>query len=86
VPIEDALARPRWLLGRTWGSAVTSLRLEDGFDGNLIDRLLGAGHEVEVLGEPYSDTMGHAGAVILHRDGAFEGAHDPRADGGAARV
>jgi gamma-glutamyltranspeptidase len=84
VPLADALARPRWLLGRTWGSAVTSLRMENGFDGNLIDRLLGAGHDIEVLGERYSDTMGHAGAVVLHRDGALEGGHDPRADGGAA--
>jgi gamma-glutamyltranspeptidase/glutathione hydrolase len=30
--------------------------------------------------------MGHAGAVILHPDGTFEGGHDPRADGGAAGV
>ena len=86
VPLADALARPRWLLGRTWGSAVTCLRMEAGFDGNLIDRLLGAGHDVEVLGERYSDTMGHAGAVILHQDGALEGGHDQRADGGAAGV
>jgi oxamate amidohydrolase len=86
VPLADTLARPRWLLGRTWGSAVTSLRLEDGFDGNLIDRLLAAGHEVEVLGERYSDIMGHAGAVVLHRDGLLEGGHDPRADAGAAGI
>jgi oxamate amidohydrolase len=84
VPLADALGRPRWLLGRTWGSPVTSLRMEDGFDGNLIDRLLGAGHDVEVLAERCSDTMGHAGAVILHPDGVLEGGHDPRADGGAA--
>jgi gamma-glutamyltranspeptidase/glutathione hydrolase len=86
VPLADALGRPRWLNGRTWGSPVTSLRLEDGFDGNVIDRLLGAGHDVEVLAERYSDTMGHAGAVILHPGGALEGGHDPRADGGAAGV
>jgi gamma-glutamyltranspeptidase/glutathione hydrolase len=36
------------------------------------------------LPEAYSDTMGHAGAVVLHPDGTLEGAHDPRADGGAA--
>ncbi len=81
-----ALDRPRWLLGRTWGSAVTNLRMEQGFDGNLIDRLLSAGHDVDVLDARYSDTMGHAGAVILHPDGTLEGAHDPRADGGAAGV
>ena len=33
------------------------------FDGNLIDRLMSAGHDVAVLDEAYSDTMGHAGAV-----------------------
>jgi oxamate amidohydrolase len=85
-PLAAALDRPRWLLGRTWGSAVTNLRLEAGFDGNLIDRLLSAGHDVDVLDARYSDTMGHAGAVILHPDGTLEGAHDPRADGGAAGV
>ena len=60
--------------------------MEARFDGNLIDRLLSAGHDVEVLAEAYSDTMGHAGAVVLHPDGTLEGAHDPRADGGAAGV
>ena len=83
-PLADAIERPRWLLGRTWGSAHTNLRLESRFDGEVIDRLLSAGHDVEVLSEPYSDLMGHAGAVVLHPSGVLEGAHDPRADGGAA--
>ncbi|MDR3467505.1 MAG: gamma-glutamyltransferase, partial [Xanthobacteraceae bacterium] len=83
-PLEVALDQPRWLLGRTWGSSHTNLRLEARFDGNLIDRLLSARHDVEVLDESYSDTMGHAGAVILHPAGVMEGGHDPRADGGAA--
>jgi oxamate amidohydrolase len=86
VPLDAALDRPRWLLGRTWGSAVTSLRMEDGFDGNVLERLLGAGHDLDVLGERYSDTMGHAGAVIIHQDGSLEAGHDPRADGGGAGV
>ena len=85
-PLERAIDAPRWLLGRTWGSLRTSLRLESRFDGNLVDRLLAAGHEVELLPEPYSDLVGHAGAVVLHPDGTLEGAHDPRADGGAAGV
>ena len=83
-PLASALDRPRWLLGRTWGSPQTKLRMESRFDGNLIDALAAAGHEVEVLSEPYSDVMGHAGAAILLPDGSCEGAHDPRADGGAA--
>ena len=85
-PLEKALDAPRWLLGRTWGSAHTNLRMESRFDGNLVDRLMSAGHDVEVLPDAYSDTMGHAGAVILHPDGTLEGGHDPRADGGAAGV
>ena len=56
------------------------------FDGDLVERLLSAGHDVEVLADAYSDIMGHAGAVVLHPDGTLEGAHDPRADGGAAGV
>jgi gamma-glutamyltranspeptidase len=84
MPLDRAIDAPRWLLGRTWGSTVTNLRMESRFDGNLIDRLLSAGHDVDVLSEPYSDTMGHAGAVVLHPNGTLEGAHDPRADGGAA--
>jgi oxamate amidohydrolase len=85
-PLPQALDRPRWLLGRTWGDAQTKLRLESRFDGNLVDRLAAAGHDLDVLPEPYSDTMGHAGAAVLHKDGSCEGAHDPRADGGAAGV
>ncbi len=85
-PLDAALDAPRWLLGRTWGSTQTNLRLEPRFDGNLIDRLMAAGHDVAVLDAPYSDTMGHAGAVVLNPDGTLEGGHDPRADGGAAGV
>ena len=85
-PLEQALDAPRWLLGRTWGSTHTNLRLESRFDGNLVDRLMAAGHDVEVLNEAYSDTMGHAGVVILHPNGTLEGGHDPRADGGAAGI
>jgi gamma-glutamyltranspeptidase/glutathione hydrolase len=81
--LDEAIDRPRWLLGRTWGDPGDNLRLESRFDGNLADRLLSAGHDVEMLDEGYSDTMGHAGAVVLHPDGTLEGAHDPRADGGA---
>ncbi len=85
-PLERALDAPRWLLGRTWGSEHTNLRMESRFDEGVIDRLMAAGHDVAVLDEAYSDTMGHAGAVILHADGTLEGGHDPRADGGAAGV
>jgi gamma-glutamyltranspeptidase/glutathione hydrolase len=85
-PLVEALDRPRWLIGRTWGSPHGNLMVEGRFDGGLIDQLDAAGHEVSVLAEPYAETMGHAGAVVRHADGSCEGAHDPRADGGAAGV
>jgi oxamate amidohydrolase len=85
-PLSEAVDRPRWVLGRTWGDANTRLRMEARFDGNLVDQLITAGHDVDVLPEPYSDTLGHAGAAMLHPDGTCEAAHDPRADGGAAGV
>ncbi len=85
-PLEKAVERPRWLDGRTGGAARTTLRLEPRFDANVIERLDAAGPDIDVLAEPYSDLMGHAGAVLLHPDGMLEGAHDPRADGGAAGV
>lgn len=86
VPMGEAIARPRWLLGRTWGDMATNLKLESRFDGEIVDRLASVGHELVVLPEGYSDTMGHAGAVAIHPGGQLEGAHDPRSDGGAAGV
>jgi gamma-glutamyltranspeptidase/glutathione hydrolase len=86
APLARAIDAPRWLLGRTWGTAQGNLRMESRFDGGLVDRLLSAGHDVEVLPEAYSELMGHAGAVVSHADGTFEAGHDPRADGGAAGV
>ena len=85
-PLDQAIDAPRWLLGRTWGSAHTNLRMEQRFDGNLVDRLLSAGHDVEVMNDAYSDTMGHAGAVVLHPNATLEGGHDPRADAGIAGI
>jgi hypothetical protein len=40
------------------------------------------GH-VELLPAAFSDTMGHAGALVRHPDGRIEGASDPRSDGAA---
>jgi len=85
-PLAEAIDRPRWLLGKTWGSSHTNLRLESRFNGHVVDRLIDAGHDVDVIPEAYSDTMGHVGAVVMHPDRTFEGAHDPRADAGAAGV
>jgi gamma-glutamyltranspeptidase/glutathione hydrolase len=85
--LQQAISAPRWLLGRTWGTSVMNLRIENRFDPAVIDALKRAGHDIEVIG-PYDEVMGHAGALILHRSGAragtIEGAADPRSDGLAA--
>lgn len=84
--LQQAISAPRWLLGRTWGEASTGLKLENRFPAPLIEALKAAGHEVTILDEGFSDTMGHAGAIVRHPDGLLEGAHDPRSDGGAASL
>jgi gamma-glutamyltranspeptidase/glutathione hydrolase len=85
-PLDRVLDAPRFVAGRTWGAPQTSLFVEGRFDGNLIEALIAAGHEVVALPEPYAGMMGHAGAVVLHPNGTLEAAHDPRSDGGAAGV
>jgi gamma-glutamyltranspeptidase/glutathione hydrolase len=84
--LQQAVAAPRWLLGRTWGDVSTTLKLESRVDPALVQALRDAGHVVEVLPEAFSDTMGHAGALVRHADGRIEGAADPRSDGAAAGV
>ncbi|WP_176493250.1 gamma-glutamyltransferase family protein [Cobetia sp. 5-25-4-2] len=84
MSLQAAISAPRWLLGRTWGDVSTSLKLESRLEGDMAEALRELGHEVEVLEDAYSDTLGHAGAVMRHPDGQVEAAHDPRSDGGAA--
>ena len=78
--LQQAVSAPRWLLGRTWGTTTTALRIEDRFDPAVIDALRGAGHDIVVTG-PYDAIMGHAGALVRNREGVIEGAADPRGDG-----
>jgi gamma-glutamyltranspeptidase/glutathione hydrolase len=85
-PLQQAVSAPRWLLGRTWGDASTSLKLENRFAPALVEALRAAGHQVELLAEPFSDIMGHAGALVRHADGLIEGAADPRSDGAVAAL
>jgi gamma-glutamyltranspeptidase/glutathione hydrolase len=85
VPIAEAIDRPRWLLGRTWGSEITNVRMESRFPESLVAELKHAGHDIQVLPDAYYEIMGHAGGVSVGR-GMIEGAHDPRSDGGAAGV
>lgn len=81
----DAVDAPRFLLGRTWGSTSTTLKLEGRFDEAIVAALARMGHEVEERAAPYLDDFGHAGVLVkFARDGRVEATHDPRSDGGAA--
>jgi gamma-glutamyltranspeptidase/glutathione hydrolase len=80
---QQAIAAPRWLLGRTWGHATDTLKLEARFPAAVIEELRERGHEVEVLG-PYDDAVGHAGAIVRDPSGMLRGGSDPRSDGGVA--
>ncbi len=80
---QAAVNAPRWLLGRTWGESSETLKLEARFEMGLAHSLMEWGHEVEIL-EPYDETVGHAGAIVRHANGALEGGADPRSDGGVA--
>lgn len=83
MPLQQAISAPRWLLGRTWGDASESLKLEGRFSADTLNQLKAMGHDVEVLSD-YSEATGHAGAVIRHINGMLEGASDPRSNGSAA--
>ncbi len=80
---QAAVTAPRWLLGRTWGQVTDTLKLEARFPAAVVDELIQRGHDVEVL-KDYDATMGHAGAVVRHSNGTFEGGFDPRSDGAVA--
>lgn len=80
--LGEAIAAPRWLLGRTWGADNSNLRIESRFDPSVIDALRAAGHDLEELGE-FDEIMGHAGAIVRHKNGVISGASDPRSDGSA---
>ncbi|MFT9258579.1 MAG: gamma-glutamyltransferase family protein [Acetobacter sp.] len=81
--LQQAVIAPRWLLGRTWGSTSNTLKVESTLNAGVVARLEQAGHVVERVA-PFSSLMGHAGAVVRHASGLFEGASDPRSDGCAA--
>ncbi len=78
--LQAAVSAPRWLLGKTWGQESTTLKFESRADASALKALAAAGHDVEVL-DDYSDTMGHAGAIVRQPDGLCLGAADPRSDG-----
>jgi gamma-glutamyltranspeptidase/glutathione hydrolase len=78
---QDAIAAPRWLHGRTWGAASNDLKMEGRVPEEILLELKRRGHPV-VRVDDYTDTMGHAGAIMIDPETALKyGAADPRGDG-----
>lgn len=76
-----ALARPRFLLGKTFSDAEDSLKLEEDVPATVRHALAQRGHVVSTI-PAQSPLMGHPGAIRLDRHtGTMQGAHDPRSDG-----
>ena len=80
---QDAISRPRWLLGRTWGQTSDTLKLESRFEPALVNQLRQMGHDIEVLTD-FDETVGHAGCIIREPSGILQGGWDPRSDGAVA--
>ena len=89
-PVQPAAAagrhRAALAAGPYLGEESTSLKLEARFVAELVENLRDAGHQMEMLDQDFSDTMGHAGTVVRHPDGVIEGASDPRSDGVVASL
>lgn len=78
---QDAINAPRWLHGRTWGASSNNLKVEGRIPNDVIHSLKLRGHDVQIV-DDYTDTMGHAGAILIDANHhLLMGATDPRGDG-----
>jgi len=77
---HTALARPRFLLGRTFSDSNDTLKLEEDAGRAVFSTLAAMGHELAPLMRQ-SPLAGHPGAIVVDRSGEMRGAHDPRSDG-----
>ncbi|MCR8633317.1 gamma-glutamyltransferase [Paenibacillus radicis (ex Xue et al. 2023)] len=78
--IQEAIALPRWVYGRTWGVDSDTLKMENRKLDSTINQLRAWGHRVEVL-ETWDPATGQAQGIMIHPDGQLSGAADPRGDG-----
>lgn len=81
----DALARPRFLLGKTFSDTRDALKLEADAGADVFAALAARGHEVSEIAAQ-SPLAGHPGVIRIEADGSATGAHDPRSDGRALAV
>ncbi|WP_404382662.1 gamma-glutamyltransferase family protein [Caenispirillum salinarum] len=84
-PLDEAMAAPRFRLGKDGPEDADDVKLENGADPRVVEALRAAGHAVRMIAAPNALT-GQAGAVVRHPDGRTEGAADPRAEGSVAEA
>lgn len=80
-----ALARPRFLLGKTFSDTRDALKLEADAGADVFAALAARGHEVSAIAAQ-SPLAGHPGVIRIDAGGSVSGAHDPRSDGRALAV
>ena len=78
---RDAIREPRWIVGGGKVKAKAEIVVEGGVPKAVSDSFRGSGFLVNEV-QRWAETLGHAN-LIHARDGRFEVASDPRADGSA---
>ena len=82
----EALAQPRFLLGKTFSDANDYLKIEDDVAPGVVAELRRRGHALQLL-PAANPLMGHPGAIRIDPiNGQMTGAHDPRSDGQAIGI
>jgi oxamate amidohydrolase len=73
---QEALAGPRFLLGRTFSDSRDSLKIEENAGADILRDLAARGHEISPI-PAQSPLAGQAGVVMATAAGAIA-LHDPR--------
>jgi gamma-glutamyltranspeptidase/glutathione hydrolase len=76
----QALAQPRFLLGKTFSNAPNAIGLKADIAPEVREALALRGHAIRMV-DAHSPLVGHPGALALDAVGGMRGAHDPRSDG-----
>jgi gamma-glutamyltranspeptidase/glutathione hydrolase len=82
--VQQSIAAPRWLLGKTWGKSEDNLKLEQPLYTLYGDAMLRRGHDA-VQAPALAEFFGHAGGILVS-DAVTHCASDPRSDGAAMAI
>jgi gamma-glutamyltranspeptidase len=77
---EQALAAPRFLLGKTFSDSRDTLKVEGDIAAGTVEGLAALGHPISPIAVK-SPLAGQAGVIRVDGNGDIDGAHDPRSDG-----